>query len=208
MGRMRNADPQLNASRCKQLARCQDCLQAGISPGSPANLSTGQSGQLWRIKLAAGKPDCPLFCMEMEMSERTIPRYGEACKHGQLARSCEICELEQNLASMTADRDSWEAQSDERAKDCVMFIEQHDALKTRVAELEDEVARLYAERNATFSMSKCECGTSEACANLVRLSDQRDELLEALLEISQVACSMSPEQKIANKALASVKAKS
>ena len=31
------------------------------------------------------------------------------------------------------------------------------------------------------------------------------ELVEALLEISQVACSLSPEQKIANEALAKVR---
>ena len=39
----------------------------------------------------------------------------------------------------------------------------------------------------------------------MRLQQQREELLVALLEISQVACSLSPEQKIANSAIARVK---
>ena len=34
---------------------------------------------------------------------------------------------------------------------------------------------------------------------------QRDELLAVLLEISQVACDMSPEKKFADDAIASVK---
>ena len=37
------------------------------------------------------------------------------------------------------------------------------------------------------------------------LLKQRDELLAALLEISQVACDMSPEKKFADDAIASVK---
>lgn len=40
---------------------------------------------------------------------------------------------------------------------------------------------------------------------IAELKLQREELLAALLEISQVACSLSPEQKIANSAIAKVK---
>ena len=37
------------------------------------------------------------------------------------------------------------------------------------------VERLTAERDAAFAMSKCECSPDEACANLVRLTAERDE---------------------------------
>lgn len=47
--------------------------------------------------------------------------------------------LHRQLADMTADRDSWEAQADARVKDCVMFIEQRDEL---LAALEKCVAQL------------------------------------------------------------------
>jgi len=43
--------------------------------------------------------------------------------------------------------------------------------------------------------------TPNAIDTLVK---ERNELLAALLEISQVACSLSPEQQIANAALAKV----
>lgn len=41
--------------------------------------------------------------------------------------------------------------------------------------------------------------------DIATLEQQRDELLAALLEISQVACDMSPEKKFADDAIASVK---
>lgn len=46
---------------------------------------------------------------------------------------------------------------------------------------------------------------NKLCAEIAELKQQREELLAALLEISQVACSLSPEQKIANSAIAKVK---
>lgn len=41
--------------------------------------------------------------------------------------------------------------------------------------------------------------------DIATLEQQRDELMAALLEISQVACDMSPEKKLADDAIASVK---
>lgn len=46
---------------------------------------------------------------------------------------------------------------------------------------------------------------NKLCAEIAELKQQREELLAALLEISQVACSLSPEQKIANSAIAKAK---
>lgn len=46
---------------------------------------------------------------------------------------------------------------------------------------------------------------SELELQLAEVTKQCDELLAALLEISQVACDMSPEKKFADDAIASVK---
>jgi hypothetical protein len=52
-----------------------------------------------------------------------------------------------------------------------------------------------AERDAAFEMSRCECGTDEACANLARLHRERDAAVQdagrlrgALMNIMQTAC--------------------
>ena len=51
----------------------------------------------------------------------------------------------------------------------------------------------------------CPLCREELRAKVETLRREREELLAALLEISQVACSLSPEQKIANSAIAKVK---
>ncbi len=48
------------------------------------------------------------------------------------------------------------------------------------------------------------CDNTYVSLNVAELKQQRDELVAALLEISQIACSLSPEQKIANEALARI----
>lgn len=47
-----------------------------------------------------------------------------------------------------------------------------------LCEKDDEISRLTAERDAAFAMSQCQCGTGEACANLVALAAERDALRE------------------------------
>jgi hypothetical protein len=42
----------------------------------------------------------------------------------------------------------------------------------------EELAAAQAERDAAFEMSRCECGTDEACANLARLHKERDAAVE------------------------------
>jgi hypothetical protein len=41
---------------------------------------------------------------------------------------------------------------------------------------EAEIAQLRAERDEAFRMSRCECGTNECCANLVKHSAELDAL--------------------------------
>jgi hypothetical protein len=38
--------------------------------------------------------------------------------------------------------------------------------------MQREIDRLTAERDAAFAMSRCECGTDEACAELAKLREQ------------------------------------
>ena len=59
--------------------------------------------------------------------------------------------LEYKLAEMTADRDSWEAQADERVKDCEMFINQLAASKAREEAYRAEVVNLSGELSAKDS---------------------------------------------------------
>jgi hypothetical protein len=42
--------------------------------------------------------------------------------------------------------------------------------------LERELAAMTAERDVAFKMSRCECGTEECCANLVRIQKECAEL--------------------------------
>ena len=58
---------------------------------------------------------------------------------------------------------------------------------------------------AGIPTSRLEAGAADILAYSMELKKQRDELLAALLEISQVACDMSPEKKLADDAIAGVK---
>lgn len=49
----------------------------------------------------------------MTMSERE-QAYGAVCAHGQLARSCNICELEQ-------ERDEWKAKAEANERDAARY---------------------------------------------------------------------------------------
>lgn len=57
------------------------------------------------------------------------------------------------------------------------------ALEADRDRLASEVERLTAERDAAFAMSKCECGTDEACANLGRLHAEVEALRKVLTEV-------------------------
>jgi hypothetical protein len=46
--------------------------------------------------------------------------------------------------------------------------------------LHDRIEQLEKERDAAFALSKCECGTDEACANLVKLHDRIAQLEDQL----------------------------
>lgn len=55
------------------------------------------------------------------------------------------------------------------------------------SEASAEIERLKSERDASFAMSRCECGTDEACANMAsyraeiaRLTEENKRLREAL----------------------------
>ena len=47
-------------------------------------------------------------------------------------------------------------------------------------DLLDRIEELERERDAAFSMSKCECASDEACQNLVKLHNERDQLREQI----------------------------
>jgi hypothetical protein len=55
-----------------------------------------------------------------------------------------------------------------------MDAEHIQSVGERIAALEAKLAAAQAERDAAFEMSRCECGTDEACANLARLHRERD----------------------------------
>ncbi len=90
-----------------------------------------------------------------------------------------------------------------------------DAIKQLRNELNDRamihdavVAQLDETRKLLNAAKKdAELATMRAEQEMIAKNDaqqQRDELVAALLEISQIACSLSPEQKIGNEALAKV----
>ena len=56
------------------------------------------------------------------------------------------------------------------------------------APLVERIAQLEAERDAAIAMSCCECGSDEVCANLARLTAERDE---ARAEVQRCSGSVS-----------------
>ena len=83
------------------------------------------------------------------------------CKHSWETSGCPYCTIER----LTAERDE--------------LLAERQAHTDKVALYMRECTRLEAERDAAFSMSRCECGIEEACANLVRLAAERDAALAA-----------------------------
>jgi len=71
-------------------------------------------------------------------------------------------EAEAELAAMTLERDSYMLLSKMRPAPMADMVPA------------EELAKVKAERDAAFEMSRCECGTDEACANLARLHRERD----------------------------------
>ena len=59
-------------------------------------------------------------------------------------------------------------------------LEQYNDLVVVARQLERELAEALEERDAAFAMSRCECGTDEACANLARLHAELAEARKAL----------------------------
>jgi hypothetical protein len=55
-----------------------------------------------------------------------------------------------------------------------------------IAELDRARARLESQRDAAFKMSKCECGSEEACRELAKLHSEIGRLRDALQRISQL----------------------
>jgi hypothetical protein len=62
------------------------------------------------------------------------------------------------------------------ADDCLDMAEREELLQDFAKNLERELAAMTAERDVAFKMSRCECGTEECCANLVRIQKECAEL--------------------------------
>jgi hypothetical protein len=61
-----------------------------------------------------------------------------------------------------------------------------EMLRERI-EAADEIERLRAERDAAFRMSRCECDSEEACANLVKHIAEIERLQARVAELEQDA---------------------
>lgn len=66
-------------------------------------------------------------------------------------------------------------------------LEQYNDLVVVARQLERELAEALEERDAAFAMSRCECGTDEACANLARLHAELAEARKALINACDAA---------------------
>jgi hypothetical protein len=86
---------------------------------------------------------CPDGFYGMGGKEMSYPgKFGEVCRHGSLMRSCQICDLESQLAEVTAERD--------RLKNHKGYCHCHDAIE----EAAREISRLKAEMK-TLSCPIC-----------------------------------------------------
>jgi hypothetical protein len=56
---------------------------------------------------------------------------GETCQHGQLRRQCEICDLEEQLAAMTKERDEWKAKAEANERDA-LYASAGEYLRNRI----------------------------------------------------------------------------
>jgi hypothetical protein len=86
-------------------------------------------------------------------AQQEPPKRGDSCKHGKLARSCEICEL-------TADRDALKAKCDALDDLCKLHEVAYDTLAARCQELRDALRRLKPDCDGTHD----NCGTCKALA--------------------------------------------
>jgi len=95
------------------------------------------------------------------------------CKHGQLARSCEICSLEDDVAKLTAENERLSALADKWNLECDDLREDN---KRRAAERDAAIAKLaYAEADyneACQVISNFEASTLEYEAKLATLAAQ------------------------------------
>lgn len=64
---------------------------------------------------------------------------------------------------------------------------QPDIALCRHDEAMAEIERMTNERDAAFAMSRCECGTDEACTNLVAKDDEIERLREQLVRMVDIA---------------------
>ncbi len=92
------------------------------------------------------------------------------CEHGHLAPVCDLCKKDAEIAALRAEL----AQAMKERSRAIAVGD----------DMEQEVERLTAERDAAFAMSRCECATDEACANLAQLRAEVAGLREALHSIA------------------------
>jgi hypothetical protein len=119
-----------------------------------------------------------------------IPTSARDCKHGHLARSCNICDLERELADM-------------KTFGVVEIMVRNERVADFVRERERELAALQAEKEAAFAaLERCiETGERSPGVDarlfdgIVRIRSERDEArgqIEALcIALESAACRMS-----------------
>lgn len=113
--------------------------------------------------------------------------------------------LAEKIAIATREIEGWKAVADAGEKIIAARDEQ-------IAELEEKIKQQIRFRGDALrerdewktGAIKRDNARHDAIEQLAACKKERDELVAVLLEISQVACSLSPEQKIANEALAKV----
>lgn len=76
------------------------------------------------------------------MSDDYPSNSGRDCKHGQLARSCEICELEQQVQSLLKTNHDWQKASERDLVKLNRARDSRDAALARVRELEAVLRRV------------------------------------------------------------------
>lgn len=73
-----------------------------------------------------------------------------------------------------------------------------DPLTASPAEIVAAVAQARAERDAAFAMSRCECGTDESCANLVKATARSNVLLHVMQGLLSSGVGQQMRHKLAN----------
>jgi len=108
-------------------------------------------------------------------------------------------------ARVSVPRDEWRAVYAALSAELAAAIESNTALRVEAGKLHSmgvadlnkiqvltaERDSLRAERDAAFAMSRCECGTDEACANLAKLRAEVERLTDQAMQQVGEAVKMS-----------------